>query len=204
MRIGCACAFSRVSFKFILHWRTVVSIHERKSWPVAWRGDVSSSPTGRLRGNVSLWHCGLAVCQLELIPDSYTDVNFVGWPVKHPNMHWYQYCAIRWKIAWSRAAQVARKDLTSDYTRNLWRGNFSKIIGFFKVENTSVLLQQGDLGGNVSTSLYFSKFSNLISYKHVYTDVVFVGWPVKHPNILWCWYCHYEMADTCGYSCASS
>jgi hypothetical protein len=81
------------------------------------------------------------------------------------------------------AAQVARNDLTTRYVRNLWRGNFSKVIAFFKVKTVSDLVQQGDLGGNMSMSLYCSKFGDLISYPHFYTDVNFVDSPLKHCNI---------------------
>jgi hypothetical protein len=71
--------------------------------------------------------------------------------------------------------QVARNDLTMRYVRNLRRGNFSKVIAFFKVKSLLDLVQQGDLGGNVSMSLRFSKFGNSISYAHFYTDVRCMG-----------------------------
>jgi hypothetical protein len=68
-------------------------------------------------------------------------------------------------------AQVAKNDLMSRYVRNLWRGNFSKVIAFFKVKNSSVLLQQGDLKGNVFVLLCFDKFDNSILSVHFVAGV---------------------------------
>jgi hypothetical protein len=73
------------------------------------------------------------------------------------------------------AAQVARNDLMSRCVRNLWRGNFSKVIAFFKVKYASVLVQQGDLGSNVSVKLCFDKFCNSISSAHSVAGVNFMG-----------------------------
>jgi hypothetical protein len=67
--------------------------------------------------------------------------------------------------------------------RNVWRGYFSKVIAFFKVKNASDLLQQGDLGGNVSVKLYFCKFGNSISHPDSYTVVTFVDSEENHRNI---------------------
>jgi hypothetical protein len=69
------------------------------------------------------------------------------------------------------------------YARNLWRGFFSKFTAFFKVKSTSVLVQQGDLGGNVSVKLFIDKFDDTISYPHSYTDVIFKCLPAKHHDI---------------------
>ena len=71
------------------------------------------------------------------------------------------------------AAQVARNDLTTRYVRNLWRGNFSKVVSFFKVDSTSDLVQQGDLGGKISVKLCFDKFCNSISSVHSVAGVKF-------------------------------
>jgi hypothetical protein len=73
---------------------------------------------------------------------------------------------MRWPLFRTAAAQVAKNDLTSRCAQNHWRGYFSKVISFFKVKSSSVLVQQGDLGGNVSVESYFSKFGNSISYPH--------------------------------------
>jgi hypothetical protein len=83
-------------------------------------------------------------------------------------------------------AQIASNDSTtgcvteskSSLTRILCE-NFSKVIAFFKVNSTSVLVQQGNLGCNVSVKLWFSKFSNLIWYPESYTDVIFACLPLK-------------------------
>jgi hypothetical protein len=90
---------------------------------------------------------------------------------------------MRWPSMRTLAAQVARNDLTSRCVRNLWRGYFSKVVGFFKVKSSSVLVQQGDLGGNVSVELCFGKIGNSISYPHFYIEVIFVGQPVKQHNV---------------------
>jgi hypothetical protein len=71
------------------------------------------------------------------------------------------------------AAQVARNDLASSFVRNLWRGYFSKVIAFFKVKSSSFLVQQGDLGGNVSVKLCFDKFHNSIIHTHFAAGVKF-------------------------------
>jgi hypothetical protein len=94
-----------------------------------------------------------------------------------------KYCTIRWPSMCILAAQVARNELLTRCVRNGSRGFFSKVIGFFKVKYASVLVQKGDLEGNVSMSFLFSKFDNSISYPLSYTDVIFVGLLVKHHNI---------------------
>jgi hypothetical protein len=82
--------------------------------------------------------------------------------VKHLNAFGQQILHNKMTQLMAIAAHVARNDLTMRCNRNLWRGNFSKVIAFFKVKTLSVLVQQGDLGGNVSVKIYFNKFNNSI------------------------------------------
>jgi hypothetical protein len=63
--------------------------------------------------------------------------------------------------------------LTTRCIRNVWRGKFSKVVAFFKVKYVLDLVQQGDLGGNVSVKFYFSKFGDSISSKHFVASVKF-------------------------------
>jgi hypothetical protein len=63
----------------------------------------------------------------------------------------------------------------TDYTQNVWCGNFSNVIAFFIVNALPYRVQQGDLGGNAYVLLCFDKFDNSILSMHFVVGVNFMG-----------------------------